>query len=110
MQVSWLLPKITKALYSSLPHSCFCLSSQHSSYYQTMWENHWYSRWWGYDKYNIQQGKVAEGVPSVEGMDIFRNNTFELRVTRKGQWLVKYSISETPLKDHHINSQIQVYF
>ena len=29
------------------------------------------------------------------GMDIFWNNIFELRVNETGQWLVKYSISET---------------
>ena len=96
MQVSRLLPKITKALYSSLPCSHFCLTSQHPSHYQTKWENHWYSRGWGYDKYNIQQGKVAGGVPSVGDMDIFWNDTFEPGVTESGQWLVKYSISETP--------------
>ena len=84
MQVSWLLSKITKALYSNLPRSCFHLPSQHSSHYETKWENHWYPRWWGYDKYSIQQGKVEGGVPSVGSMDIFWNDTFELRVTETG--------------------------
>lgn len=41
-------------------------------------------RWWGYDKYSIQQGKVEGGVPFVESMDIFWNDTFELRVTETG--------------------------
>ena len=96
MQVSWLLPKITKVLYSSLPCSHFCLASQHSSHYQTKWENHGNSRGWGYNKFNIQQGKVAVEVPSVGGMDIFWNDTFEVRVTKTGYWLLKYSISEIP--------------
>ena len=35
-------------------------------------------------------------MPSVGDMDIFWNDTFEPGVTETGQWLVKYSISETP--------------
>ena len=71
MQARCLLPKITKALYSSLPRSHFCLALQHSSHYQTQWENHWYSRGWGYDKYNIQQGKVAVGGALCGGYGYF---------------------------------------
>ena len=79
-------------------------------------------------QHSTRQGDRGAGVPYVGGMNIFWNNIFELRVNETGQWLVKYSISETPhcffyfilinrkfilqftLKDHHINSQMQVEF
>ena len=74
-------------------------------------------------QHSTRQGGRGGGVPSVEGMDIFWNDTFELIMTETGQWLVNYSIFETPivfycyfilinrkfilqftLKDHHIFS------
>lgn len=94
--MDWLLPKITEALYSSLPHSHFCLASHHSSHYQTKWANHWYSRGWGVWQAQRSKRQGGRGVPSVGGIEYFQDRHIWTYGDLDSAMLVKYSISETP--------------
>lgn len=50
----------------------------------------------GYDKHNVQKGKVAGGVPSVGGIEYFQDRHIWTYGDLDSAMLVKYSISETP--------------